>query len=252
MASIDSDTMYLYDIRGKEIRSVMIKGQRGFLKKANKTVIYDMALQSNGDIVVSCCDDKVRRVSVSGKITSLINTAPFRPWGVCLTDREEIVVCMTEAGNQSHVAMYTPDGKSKVREITARDRNNKNLFTAPCRVVTNEGQITVINNEENVVSVEQHSGKVLWVYDGSQATLEQNFYPSGMCKDKFSNILVTDYKNQCIHYVNNRGSLLSIIMVKDYGLEYPAGICVDSQSGYIWCGGDHDEVGDVLILKYLR
>ncbi|KAK3091504.1 hypothetical protein FSP39_020296 [Pinctada imbricata] len=259
IASIDSDTIYLYDIRGKEIRSVKMKGQRGFFKKANKTEIYDMAVQSNGDIVVSCRDEKVRRVSVSGKITSLINTAPFIPFGVCLTDKEEIVVCMAGEKDKNHVAVYTPDGKSKVREITARDRNNKQLFTVPLCVIINEGQITVLNGEDNVqnqgdnvVSVDQHSGKVIWMYDGSQATLKENFDPSGMCKDKFSNILVTDGVNQCIHYINNRGSLLSIIMVKDYGLEYPIGICVDSQSGYIWCGGDHDEVGDVLILKYLR
>ncbi|KAK3089596.1 hypothetical protein FSP39_004897 [Pinctada imbricata] len=237
IARFGSDTMYLYDGRGREKRSVKIEGPKGYFWNAAKIGICDMSVQNNGDIVVTCSDGKVRLVSVDGKINTLIDTTPFRPLGVCLRDNEVMVVCMIgPEGDKNHVAVYKPDGKSKVREITARDGNNKPLITKPYRVVIGDNHITVLNYRTNVVSLDRHSGKVIWVYDGSQAKLKHKFVSEGICKDRFSNILVTDIENHCIHLMNIEGHLIKIIMLKDYGLEQPMGIGVDKRSGRIWCG----------------
>ncbi|KAK3092789.1 hypothetical protein FSP39_007251 [Pinctada imbricata] len=238
------DSIYLYDSSGNKIKSVTIQGSGGIL---------GMAVQRSGDIIVSCRDDAVRHVSVDGKITTLINTAPFIPQGVCLTDTEEIVVCMSGQKDKNHVVLYTPDGKSKVREIKARGKDSKQLLTSPYAVVINDDQLVVVNHHCNVMSLDQQSSEVLWVYDGKQAKLDVQFTPLGICNDKFSNLLVTDQKNHCIHYLDRKGILIKVFMTKNFGLQNPWGIGVDNEwikGDRIWCGSANSQ--EIFLLKYLK
>ena len=64
----------------------------------------------------------------------------------------------------------------------------------------------------------------------------------------FSNPLVTDEWGHCIHYIDKKGSLIMVFMVKDYGLQAPWGIGVDHQSGRIWCGTASSK--EIVLFKY--
>ncbi|KAK3097457.1 hypothetical protein FSP39_009799 [Pinctada imbricata] len=98
------DTMYLYDSSGKVVRSITVKGSDD---------INGMVITRSGEMIVTCWDDKVRRISVSGEVSTLIDTSPFRPYGVCLTDSEDVVVCMSDHGKKNHIAVYSPDTGKK-------------------------------------------------------------------------------------------------------------------------------------------
>ncbi|KAK3082674.1 hypothetical protein FSP39_002300 [Pinctada imbricata] len=237
----NSNTMYLYDSNGDVVRSIKVKNSQG---------INDMVITRSGDMIVTCRDKTVRRVSVGGEVSTLINTGDYMPTGVCLTDKEEIVVCMCMMFG-GHLAVFSPDGRSKVREIRGVDSQGNPQIIIPHRVVCNDEDLCVVCRSK-VVCVDE-SDNVKWVYDGKQANLRGSFNPRGICVDKYHNLLVTDYINNCVHYVDREGGLIQVIMTQEQtGLWKPWGICVDDETGQVWVGNHDGDVSDVVIAKYLK
>ncbi|KAK3094184.1 hypothetical protein FSP39_025115 [Pinctada imbricata] len=234
-----SDTMYLYDSSGKEVRSITVKGSYG---------ITGMVIRRSGEMIVTCWDSKVRRVSVSGEVSTLIDTSPFRPHGVCLT--VDVVVCMSDQDKKnSHIAVYSPDTGKKLRGIRGMVGQGKQQITKPYRVVSNGQDLCVVNRDPDHVVCVDERGDVKWVYDGKEARLLMSFGPRGISVDKYNNLLVSDYNNHCIHYIDREGRLIQIILTQEQtGLYGPWGNCVDDKTGQVWVGGGWQ---NVVICKYL-
>ena len=233
------DTMYMYDDRGRKVKSVTARKGSG---------IWDIAVNRSGDIIVCNEDNKVRLVTVKGKVSTLIDTDPFLPQGVCQTEREEIVVCMAGQGDRNHVSVYSPDGERKVRDIVVKDTKGKQLLNDPYRVVKNGEDISVLNLGSNVMTVGQ-DGKVRWVYDGSQSKFG-NVDALGMCIDKFRNLLISDWNNHCVHYVDTEGGLIQMLLTRDqHGIEMPWGIGVDNETGRVWVRTSDTRI---MAIEYFR
>ncbi|KAK3092281.1 hypothetical protein FSP39_000702 [Pinctada imbricata] len=214
----DRDTMYLYDSSGKMVRSITVKGSGG---------INDMVITRSGEMIFTCWDRKVRHVSVSGKVSTMIDTSPFEPYGVCLTDSEDVVVCMNSQDKKSnHLAVYSPDTGRKIREIMGIDGEGKQQITVPYRVVSNGKDLCVVNwDPYHVVCVDER-GDVQWMYDGKEAKLTNTFNPRGISVDKYNNLLVTDIHNSCVHYIDREGTLIQIILTQEQtGLSCPGDLC---------------------------
>ncbi|KAK3097830.1 hypothetical protein FSP39_013595 [Pinctada imbricata] len=196
-------------------------------------------------MIVTSSDRKVRLVSESGEVSTLINTSPFIPYGVCLNFKEDIVVCLRGQDDRNHLALYI-DGK--LHKIRGRDSKGKRQITDPYKVVSCGKYLCVlIWNPIHVVCVDERSD-VRWVYDGKVAGLRDSFDPRGISVDKYNNLLVTDYNNDCIHYVDGEGRLIQIILThRQIGLLRPWGICVDN-TGQIWVGNSSK---NVVICRYL-
>ena len=240
IADDDSDTMYLYDDNGKVIKSVTV---------AKGVGIWDTAVTSTGQMIIANKDNKVRRVSVDGKVAILIDTAPFVPYGVCLMNTGQIAVCMSGQGKQNHVAIYTQDGRNKVSEIRRSDAENKHVVTGPYCVVQNGEDFCVVNFSKNVVCVNQ-TGECRWIYDGGPADIKASFSPRRVCCDRYHNLLVLDYWNYCVHYIDGEGQLIQLILtVEQVGFGYHFGIGVDDEAGQVWIGNTRK---DVAIAKYIK
>ena len=239
VSSGGSDALYMYDENGREVKSFIVTKGSG---------IWDIAVKRSGDIIACNKDKKVRLLTTNGDVYTLFDTTPFSPKGVCLTKRGRIVVCMGGQGNKNHVAMYSSDGKRKVRDIAIKASNQKHLLNNHYRVAMNGDDISVLNWGSNVVTV-SHNGEVRWVYDGSQSKLKR-LDAQGMCVDKFCNLLISDYDNHCVHYVDGEGVLMRILLTRDqHGIEFPWGIGVDDVTGNVWVGTF--EKG-IMIAKYLE
>ncbi|KAK3092420.1 hypothetical protein FSP39_002620 [Pinctada imbricata] len=234
----DSDTMYMYDISGEIDRFITVAGSDG---------INDMVIRRSGETIISCNDRKVRRVSMSGEISTLIDTSPCWPYGICLTDREDVVVCMRGQNHEDHVAVYSPDIGRKLRDIKGMDSQGKQLITHPYRVAGYGKDLCVINSSYAICVNEKDD--VRWVYDGKEANPMRPFEPCGIAVDKYNNLLVTDPINACVHYINRDGQLIKIIQTQEQaGLSCPWGICVDDNTGQLWVG---NALKNVVICKYL-
>ncbi|KAK3093066.1 hypothetical protein FSP39_010659 [Pinctada imbricata] len=241
----DSDTMYLYDSSGKVVRSITVKGSKG---------INDMVIRRSGEMIVTCNDRKVRRVSVSGEVSTLIYTSPYRPEGVCLTDSEDVVVCKRgQVKKNNYIAVHSPDTGIKLREIRGIDGQGKQQTTDPYRVVSNGKDLYVVNCDPcHVVCVDER-GDVKWVYDGKETKLSKSFDLRGISVDKYNNLFVTDWNNDCVHYIDRDGILIQTILIQDQtGLSGHWGICVDDKTGQVWVGNwDLRCLSQVVISKYL-
>ena len=232
ISDIEDDTMHLYNGSGKKLKTVTIK---------KTSYINDIAVRKSGEVLVSNDDKRVRLLSLNGEVSRLINMEPHTPKGICLTQKEEIVVCMVSPGivEENHLSVFSIDGKTIIRKVECRDAQKKQMFVGPTRVVMNGKDISVMNAYSFVVTCDQ-SGKVKWVYDGSQAKLNQKFKAYGMCIDKFSHLIVSDGKNHCVHYVDRNGGLIQLLLTnKQHGIDIPWGIGVDDGTGRIWCGSAH-------------
>ena len=182
-------------------------------------------------------------------MATLIDTTPFEASGVCLTGTGQIVVCMRGQQERNHVAVYSPDGKTKMGEIKGRDTKGKQWITDPFRVVQNSQYCCIINFRENLVAIDQ-SGSQRWVYDGTQAKLSKYFSPHGVCTDHVQNVLVSDTDNQCVHYLETEGRLIQVILTeRQIGLAYHWVIDVDDETGQVWVGNSS---GDLVVAKYLK
>ena len=157
-------------------------------------------------------------------------------------------MCMSGHGDRNHMAVYSADGKSKVRDIVVKNYKGKQLLTDPYRVVINGENISVLNYGSNVVTSGQ-DGKVRWVYDGSQAK-HGKLVAVGMCIDKFYNLLISDYDNSRVHYVDREGVLIQILLTgEQHGVECPWGIGVDDEAGRLWVR-THEK--KIMVVEYLK
>ena len=234
-----SDTMHMYDITGKVIRSVIVTKQCS---------IWDIAVSRQGHVIVCGKDKNVRLVTKTGVVNTLIDTAPYRPQGVCLTESEDIVVCMAGMGKHNHLAVYSHDGKKKIKVIKVVDSRGKQMLTDPYRVVMNGENISVMNWMSNVVTTSQ-DGTLRWIYDGSQ-TQTGTLGARGLCVDNLNHILISDFVNQLVHYIDRNGGLIRILLTRNqHGIERPWGIGVDKVSGTIWVGSLN---GKVWVDRYCR
>ena len=238
VANLGSDTMYMYGNKGAEIRSVCV---------ANGKKIGDLAVQRSGGVIVRNNDQNVRILSANGKVRTLLNTAPFSGRGVCLTEKGEIMVCVV-GKPENHLVMYAATGGKIIKEIVVRDRRRKHLLSNPTRVVVYGDNVTVMNFGSNVITSD-HDGNIRWVYDGAKAG-PGKFDPRGMCVDKFSNLLVSDFSNNKVHYIDKQGGLIQILLTyEQHGIKNPLGIGVDNEAGEIWLGTRGYTMN---IFKYLK
>ena len=229
ISGIDNDTMHLYKGNGRKLKTVTIQ---------KYSDIFDISVRKSGDVVVSTADMRVRLLALNGEVSTLINTEPSSPKGICLTQKEEIVVCMVIQWKEeeNHLSVFSTDGKTFIRKIECKNTQKKQMFVDPERVVTNGEDISVMNRMSNVVTCDQ-SGNVKWVYDGSQAKLNGKFEAYGMCIDKFCHLIVSDGKNNCVHYVDRNGGLIQLLLTRaQHGIKLPWGIGVDDETGSIWLG----------------
>ena len=240
VAHFESDTMYLYDTAGTITRSLVVMEKVG---------INDMVVGQSGEIIVTNMDKKVRRVSVDGEMTTLIDTSPVNVEGVCVVGTGQICVCLRGKGEQSHLAMYSLEGGAIVREIRGKDKTGKQWITDPFSVVQNGQYYCIVNYVTNVVAVD-HNGSFAWVYDGTQAKLKQRFDPMVVCSDKYLNLLVSDSGDHCVHYLDREGQLIQIIFTRDeIGMRGQWAIGVDDEACQVWFGRPS---GDIIIAKYLK
>jgi hypothetical protein len=100
-------------------------------------------------------------------------------------------------------------------------------------VENNNGDICASDNDAKTVVVVEKSGRVRFRYDGTPANRKKSFDPEHLVTDSFSQIIVTDNNNACLHILDKNGQFLGC--VDNCGLYKPIGLSIDSL-GRLWVG----------------
>ena len=202
--------------------------------------IYDMSLTSSQDIIATDYNNhNLVRISPSGGISLLCSTGRLTPSGICINDKEEIVVGLLAdwGAYPMKLAVYSPDGSEVLQEIETG--GGKELFTRAINRVkqTTNGDYVVCMGDE-VVCVSKE-GKFRWEY-------RVRGWAFGLECDRCGNIIIADFEYNEIGLLSGQGRLIATLLTGKDGIEDPWFLSVDGH-GYLWIG----QKDNIKVVKYL-
>lgn len=93
------------------------------------------------------------------------------------------------------------------------------LYSKPIYITENNNGNVIVSDTPGAVVVTDHEGRHRFSYTGHPPG--SGCGSCGVCTDTFSQILVCDHKNECIHIINKDGQFLSHLLTKLQGLFKP-------------------------------
>nr|XP_022312469.1 tripartite motif-containing protein 2-like [Crassostrea virginica] len=201
------------------------------------------------ELVYSDFNSRTVNIIRDGKSQTLITTPQgCTPERLCCTRSGDILVHV--CGHQRNNKLIRYEGKNIKQEISKEGQGNpifKCGFYSLFMSENNNGDVCVSDLNANTVVVVDKTGKVRFRYDGKPARKETIFGPAGIVTDALSQIIVTDYNNNCLHILDQNGQFLRC--VDDCGLEEPGELSVDSE-GRLWVG--LWKSGEIKVIEYLQ
>ncbi|XP_061185005.1 uncharacterized protein LOC133193021 [Saccostrea echinata] len=172
----------------------------------------DMCVTDNDDVYFTDIRHKsISCLSPSGSVSTVINTDPLVPLGICQPVDSGLLV--TWIDKESDVYKLESHSRRLVRHITVTgevineyEDGQPRLFTFPYRVTQNSNSdICVLNRTSDTTGdlvIMSPSGRVKFVYCGKDLT--KNFRSTDVVCDSLCNFLVTDLNNK-IHLLSPDG-----------------------------------------------
>lgn len=185
------------------------------------------------------------KVDNKRKTQIFIKTSPNNPKGLCLNNKQELVVCLS--GLTGSLRIYYGEKYQNYREIADQ------LLNAPNRVVQ--------NGDENYIVLDDHlqthfviaidtRGNSQWKFPGIPGS-RAPFLPRSVCCDSLKHIILSDFGNNSVLLLDKDGNFLMNLLSDRYGLQSPRGVCLDSE-GKLWVGQGEDEKGKCHIVQYMK
>ncbi|XP_078330861.1 uncharacterized protein LOC144624770 [Crassostrea virginica] len=213
----------------------------------------DISVTKGRELMYSDLISKTVNIVRDGKYETLITTPQgWRPGRLCSTRSGDILVQVyTGSGPQrkrkNKIIRY--QGQNIKQEINNDGQGNPifkdgnySLFMSE----NNNGDVCVSDLNAYTVVVVDKTGRVRFRYDGKPARREKTFGPAAIVTDALSQIIVTDYNNDCLHILDQNGQFLRC--VDDCGLKGPWGLSVDIE-GKLWVGSWQS--GEIKVIEYL-
>ena len=195
--------------------------------------ISDMAVADSGDIIATDNDNnRLVRISQFGEVFPLCSTSPHGAWGVCYTDRHNIVV-----GHHSpaRLVFYSMDG-SHVEKVLEKDQNGKSLFTnIILQVKQKSNGDFVVSDRDRIVCVSDE-GQYKWEYKVHPCReLTDTPYVFGLDCDPYDNVIIAECFNDKVSLLNSEGRLITTLLTRDDGVGAPYSVSIDKH-GEVWIG----------------
>jgi sugar lactone lactonase YvrE len=229
-------TMKLLNLRGKLQTSIQTKsgGRR-----------VDIVVTRDGDLVYTDPDNKTVNQVKNNQTRTVITLQGWVPDGVCCTASGDILVTMVSDDNkQSKVVRYS--GSTEKQTIQFDDQG-RTLYSSGGYISENRNlDICVADGDARSVVVVNASGELRFRYTGHPSSTGESFDLHGLTTDSQGHIIVADYKNNCIHIIDQDGQFLRYIHCD---LRRPYGLCVDTRDN-LFVG--ENSSAKVKKIKYLQ
>lgn len=217
-------------VAGNKSEDVEVYDTETFILQRRLTIA---GLSSNCYGLAACVQNKclyasdynknnIHRVDLSGSDAVKKWSVSSQPRGLSVnTAHNLVVVCLRSNKMQE----YTTDG-NLVREINLQQAG----FTSPWHAVQLSTGDYVVSQHTSpgVVSVVGVDGQVVCSCDQSQTSdVGQLKNPGSLAVTKNDNILVADYNNHRILFMNSSLSGAQVLPLVAKGIQFPLGLCLD-------------------------
>jgi hypothetical protein len=214
------DVIKLFNLQGEILSSVQTKLGN----------VIDIAVTRDGDLVYTDYINKTVNIVKNNQIHSVITLQGWEPGYVCCTAAGEFLITMrSEDYRQSKVARYT--GSTETQSIQVDDQGRPLYSPGVFRYISENRNldICVADWGARAVVVVNQAAKLRFRYTGhaiagpNGRTRHKLFEPVGIATDSYGHILIADYRNNCIHFLDQDGQFLRYIQ----SLCRPWDLCVD-------------------------
>ena len=202
--------------------------------------VVDLSYSPSHGIISTDWDScRIMKISSFGDVESLFETWPLKPGGLCINDKEDIVVGMhDEFETPLNLTIYSGYDYHMVQEI-ARNTEDKPLFTLAISQLKQNGNGDYIVSDFNrLVSVSRY-GQYRWEYCLYHDCV------FGIACDKYDNIIIT--QSNAISLLDSDGFLISSILTTEDGISNPVALAIDSK-GRMWIALDDE----IKVMKYIK
>lgn len=215
--------MRQYNMQGELVESI---------KTRSENIPCDITVTMFGELVYT--DEESRTVNVvkKGKIREVIKLGEWRPFRICCTSSNDLLVIMGSDYNQTKVARYNGSDEKQIIQFSS---NGEPLFSSgyySIDICENKNQdICVSDCIANKIVVFSQFGNPRFTYNGSTFTTKEPFRPCRIASDSQSRILTVDNNNYHIHIIDQDGQGLINIPILD--LQGPFALCIDKKDNLI-------------------
>ena len=203
-----------------------------------------MALTSNNNLLSLFNDSDLKILTKLGEIKPFLSVSPFIPWGVHVTDDNDIMVGVIDPGpltptDTSVRALLIFGMDCKQRHCHRYDSNRHSLFTLPWRIKTNTNKdIVVVDLIDDIgrVVVVGWDGDLGWIYTGHpKINVDTAFNPNDVATTTTGHIIVSDSRSQAVHVLSQQGDILTCKIMTEVGIKDIWTLNFDKR-GQLWVG----------------
>ncbi|XP_061179118.1 E3 ubiquitin-protein ligase TRIM71-like [Saccostrea echinata] len=208
----------------------------------------DISVTVEGELVYSDSLYKTVYIVRQGRTEVMITTPRgWTPYRLCCTRSGDILVSMSNEQENKIIRYQGAIIKQEIHKDEHRNLIFKEGLYSLYMTENNNGDICVSDRNAKIVVVVDKTGRIRFQYDGTAARREKPFSPGRIVTDSLSQIIVTDYNNDCLHILDQNGQLLRC--VDNFGLDKPSGLSVDI-AGRLWVG--LFDSGEVKVIQYMK
>ena len=228
-----NETLSLYDSNFNLIRNIYLG-----------MPVEDIVLTISQDILATDLEDRrVLRISRSGNVKTFMDTSPYRPLGIAINDKQQIVVGQytyhTVLGNLYRLAMYSSVTSTELGNIRI-DETGRPFFNNIATQVKQNGNGDYVVSLKNEVVCFTKMGVYRWKYITTKVS---NIL--GLVCDRYNNIIIAEEMNRQITILKSNGKLLKTLYTE--GINGPISLSID-KDGNLWVGAiDH-----IKVIRYIK
>ena len=194
-------------------------------------------------------NNQVVKVSRTGKVKAICSTGTLSPGGICINDRNQIVIGVRNIPGfgppiTKKLVIISPDGSTVLQEIEF-DENGKPLFTREINQVKQKRDGEYVASDIDRVLCIDREGGLKWKYKVADFVQGPHDVQC-LFIDSYDNIIIAEENNNRITILDNRGNRIGTLVTAKDGIDQPRCLTLDS-TGRLYIG---QRCGNAKIVKY--
>ncbi|XP_062615242.1 uncharacterized protein LOC134276975 [Saccostrea cucullata] len=217
--------------------------------------VTDISVTNNGKLAYIVYNYDNKNISVNKMNESMENIC-LENWRYCdmyINSSGDLLVIMECYEEKQVKVVKYPYSNMYVKQTVQFDNENKPLYSSGiCKCISENRNfdICVADFEAGAVVVVDQAGKLRFRYTGN-ALWNSPCKPKGISTDSQGYILTLDWKNSCIHIIDQDGQFLGYFELS-FRKSYPLAMCTDGDDMFLAVGDRRSKNPSIYECKYLQ